>query len=81
MADRGFLLSGQDLCYVVKSYLDKKCRKVTRFRDNPLQYKWVQSFLGCHKEFTVRKTNLIKRSRAAVSREGMRVLHTVFDRL
>jgi hypothetical protein len=76
MADWGFPLSGQDLCYVVKSYLDKKGVKVTRFRDNLPKYKWVQSFLGRHKEFSLRKTNPIKRSRAAVSREDIREFFT-----
>jgi hypothetical protein len=76
MADWGFPLSGQDLCHLVKSYLDKKGMKVTRFRDNLLQYKWVQSFLARHKEFTLRKTNPIKRSRTDVSREDIREFFT-----
>ena len=70
MADWGFPLSGQDLCYFVKAYLDKK-GEPTRFKNNLPTYKWVHSFLRRHPEFSLRKTNPIKRARASVSREDV----------
>jgi hypothetical protein len=64
----GFPFTQDDLRFFVKSYLDKKGVK-TRFADNLPTRRFVDTFLGRHSEFTLRKTNAIKRSRAALSRE------------
>ena len=67
----GFLFSGQDLCHFVKSYLDKKGVSNVRFKENLPTHRWVTTFLGRHKELSLRHCNPIKRSRAAVSREDI----------
>jgi hypothetical protein len=71
LAAWGFPFSGQDLCYFVKSYLDKKGVTNVRFKDNLPTHRWVTTFLGRHKELSLRQCNAIKRSRAAVSREDI----------
>jgi hypothetical protein len=64
----GFPFTGADLCHFVKQYLDKK-GETTAFKDNLPTRRFVTSFLKRHKEFSLRKTNPLKRSRARVSRE------------
>lgn len=68
MAEWGFPLTGQGLCHFVKQYLDKRGEQ-TRFVDNLPTRRFVDRFLGRHKELSLRKTNPIKRARAMVSRE------------
>ncbi len=68
LSDWGFPFTQDDLRHFVKSYLDKKGVK-TRFADNLPTRRFVDTFLGRHSEFTLRKTNAIKRARAALSRE------------
>ena len=69
MSKWGFPFSGDDLRYFVKAYLDKKGKTALRFKMNLPTHRWVVSFLGRHKSLTLRTSNPIKRSRAAVSRE------------
>ena len=69
LADWGFPFTSVDLCHFVKCYLDKKGTVSKRFKDNLPTHRWVARFLGRHKDLTLRKTNAIKRSRGAVSRE------------
>jgi hypothetical protein len=71
LADWGFPLTGQDVCHFVKSYLDKKGVRSSRFKDNLPTSKWITCFLKRHPEFCLRKVNPIKRTRAAVSREDI----------
>jgi hypothetical protein len=68
LSDWGFPFTQDDLRHFVKSYLDKKGVK-TRFTDNLPTRRFVDTFLGRHAEFTLRRTNAIKRARAALSRE------------
>jgi hypothetical protein len=69
LADWGFPFTSADLCHFVKAYLDKKGSVSRRFTDNLPTHRWVTTFLGRHKDLSLRKTNAIKRSRGAVSRE------------
>lgn len=71
LAEWGFPFTGVDLCHFVKLYLDKKGVSVSRFKDNLPTHRWVARFLDRHKDLTIRKTNAIKRSRAALSREDV----------
>ena len=68
MCDWGFPFTKTDLCYFVQSYLNKR-GVTTRFTDNLPTRRFVDSFLGRHPDFTMRRTNPIKRSRAGLSRE------------
>jgi hypothetical protein len=68
LAEWGFPFSQEDLRHFVKSFLDKKGVK-TRFTDNLPSRRFVDTFLGRHPDFILRKTNPIKRSRARLSRE------------
>lgn len=62
----GFPFTQMDLQIFVKHYLDKK-GVTSRFTDNMPTHRFVATFLGRHPELKLRKTNLIKRSRASVS--------------
>lgn len=62
----GFPLTQLDLQMFVKTYLDKK-GATTIFKENLPTHRFVATFLGRHPELRLRKTNLIKRSRASVS--------------
>jgi hypothetical protein len=64
----GFPFDKDDLCYFVQNYLNKK-GGATRFKDNLPTRRFVDSFLGRHKDFSLRKTNPIKRTRAGLTRE------------
>jgi hypothetical protein len=66
----GFPLTKMDFCHFVKAYLDKKGVK-TRMKDNMPTFGFVETFLGRHKELTLRVANPIKRARASVSREDV----------
>lgn len=65
-ADWGFPFTEFDLQMFVKTYLDKR-GLITRFLNNLPTHRFVKRFLGRHPELNLRKTNLIKRSRAKVS--------------
>ncbi len=62
MCDWGFPFTKTDRCYFVQSYLNKRSG-TTCFKDNLPTRRFVDSFLGRHLEFTMRRTNPIKRSR------------------
>jgi len=66
----GFPFSQMDLQMFVKSYLDKK-GATTRFQDNFPTHRFVDCFLKRHPDLKLRRTNLIKRARAAVSVEAI----------
>jgi hypothetical protein len=70
MCEWGYPFSRRDLCYFVKSYLDKKGAS-TRFKDNLPTRQFVDKFLGRHKDLSLRTANNIKRSRAKVSRDDV----------
>jgi hypothetical protein len=65
----GFPFTGDDLRFFVKSYLDKKGVAENRFKENLPTHRWLDRFLSRHKGLTLRKSNAIKRTRAALSRE------------
>jgi hypothetical protein len=64
----GFPLTSLDLRNVIKDYLDSQGR-TTRFVDNMPGLDFVPGFLRRHPTLSVRKANLVKRSRAAVTHE------------
>jgi len=68
MAEWGFPLDSKSTRYLVKNYLDA-LGKTTRFEDNLPGEDWLECFLARHTELSKRRANLIKRSRAAVTRE------------
>ena len=69
-AEWGFPLTGLELRHVLKNYLDRTGRR-TIFKNNFPGPDFVEGFMRRHPELTVRKANLIKRSRAAVSHEDV----------
>jgi hypothetical protein len=79
LGEWGFPFTKNDLRQFVKSYLDKKGVK-TRFVDNLPTKRFVDTFIGRHPQFTLRKTNPIKRTRAAVSREQVEEFFTNFKK-
>ena len=78
MCDWGFLLSGEDLRYLVKSYLDRKGVKEPRFRNNLPSVELVFHFKRRHPILNERFAGNIKRSRAAVTKE---IISNYFDHL
>lgn len=68
-ADWGFPFTSTDLRRLVKDYLDGKGVSSSRFADNLPTRRFVDRFIGRHPELAIRKTNNIKRSRAAMSSE------------
>ena len=78
MGEWGFPLTSRDLCYLIKAYLNGQGR-TTRFVDNKPGPDFVKGYLKRHPRLAVRTANLIKRSRAELSKkivddffEGMR---------
>ena len=41
VSEFGFPVTKQDLCIIVKEYLDKNYRKVSEFHDNMPGYRWI----------------------------------------
>jgi len=68
MAKWGFPINAKDTRKLVKAYLDTT-GKSSRFVDNLPGSDWMDGFLKRHKALALRRANLIKRSRGAVSRE------------
>ena len=68
MATWGFPMDSKDTRYLIKVYLDTEDRH-TRFEDNMPGPDWLEGFMSRHPHLTMRRANLIKRSRGAVSRE------------
>ena len=64
----GFPLSSTDLRNIIKDYLDRQGR-TTRFVGNLPGPDFVSSFMQCHPVLSIRRANLIKRSRAGVTHE------------
>ena len=68
MGNWGFPLTTQDICHLIKGYLDG-LGKTTRFVDNKPGPDFVKCFLKRHPDLSQRRANLVKRSRAALSPE------------
>lgn len=75
MSEWGFPLTKLDLQLLVKGYLDALGRE-TRWPENKPGRGFVKRFFRRHPELTVRRANLIKRSRAAVSHDD---INSFFD--
>jgi hypothetical protein len=75
----GFPLTSADLCHVIKAYLDAQGR-TTRFVENMPGPDFVSGFLQRHPALTVRKANLVKRSRAGVSQDTVRDFFARFEK-
>ncbi len=67
-----------DLCHVIKAYLDAQGR-TTRFAENMPGPDFVSGFLQQHAALTVRKANLVKRSRAGVGQDTVRDFFARFE--
>lgn len=66
LSEFGFPLTVFDLRSVIRSYLEKIGRKVSKFRDNCPGTEWVSSFLKRHACLSQRFAANIKRNRASV---------------
>ncbi|KAJ8958362.1 hypothetical protein NQ314_006423 [Rhamnusium bicolor] len=71
LSEFGFPVTEMELRHIIKTYLNQKGRKVSRFRDNLPGKDWVKSFLRRHKDLTARFASNIKRSRAALNETQM----------
>uniref|UniRef100_A0A6P7FV29 Uncharacterized protein LOC114331403 n=1 Tax=Diabrotica virgifera virgifera TaxID=50390 RepID=A0A6P7FV29_DIAVI len=60
-----------ELRQIIKSYLNRQGKNITRFKDNTPGIDWVKSFLSRHKDLTARIASNIKRSRAALNADQM----------
>ncbi len=76
MGEWGFPLTSRDLCYLIKAYLDGQGR-TTRFVDNKPGPDFVKGYLKRNPRLAVRTANLIKRSRAELSKK---IVDDFFDR-
>ncbi len=76
MGEWGFPLTSRNLCYLIKAYLDGQGR-TTRFVDNKPGPDFVKGYLKRHPRLAVRTANLIKRSRAELSKK---IVDDFFDR-
>jgi hypothetical protein len=74
----GFPLMSADQCHVIQAYLDAQGR-TTRFVENMPGLDFVSGFLQRHAALTVRKANLVKRSRAEVSQDTVRDFFAKFE--
>jgi hypothetical protein len=79
MGEWCYPFSRRDLCYFVKSYLDKK-GATTRFKDNLPTRQFVDKFLRRHKVLRLRTASNIKRSRAQVSRDDVTNFISKFEK-
>jgi hypothetical protein len=77
MGTWGFPLLRQDLCHLIKGYLDSLGRR-TRFKDNLPGPDFMIGFMNRHPQLSVRTANLIKRGRAALSQQEVK---DFFDRV
>jgi hypothetical protein len=68
LADWGFPMTQVDVTVFVKSYLEK-AGITSKFKNNLPTVRYVDSLLQRYKDLRLRKTSLIKKSKAAVSRE------------
>ena len=66
-ANWGYPLDTTELQLFVKHYLDRSGRKEARFKNNIPGVDWFYSFFKRHKGLTLRLSQNVKRSRAAVS--------------
>uniref|UniRef100_A0A6P7FQH0 Uncharacterized protein LOC114332904 n=1 Tax=Diabrotica virgifera virgifera TaxID=50390 RepID=A0A6P7FQH0_DIAVI len=71
LSDAGFPVTGMELRQIIKSYLNRQGKNITRFKDNTPGIDWVKSFLSRHKDLTARIASNIKRSRAALNADQM----------
>ena len=80
MSSWGFPLTSQDLKELVKGYLDAKGVESKIFKNNMPGYEFVRGFIKRHPRIVFRSANLIKRSRAKVSREEITQFITNFSK-
>lgn len=66
VSDFGFPVDELDFRFLIKSYLNKQGKRIKCFQDNMPGRDWVKSFLKRQTDLSVRFTNNIKRSRAAI---------------
>ncbi|KAJ8721086.1 hypothetical protein PYW08_006551 [Mythimna loreyi] len=69
LSEYGFPLIIFDLRIVIRTYLEKIGRRVSKFKDYCPGTEWVSSFLKRHSCLSQRFATNIKRSRAAIDRE------------
>lgn len=75
----GYPIDRFDLRSLVKCYLDRRGKKVRRFKNHMPGKDWADGFLIWHKEkLSIRLWQNIKRARAGVSKE---ILNNYFDNL
>ena len=78
MSQFGFPVDTFDLRCIVKSYLERQGRKISKFKNNFPGIDWSLSFMRRHPQMTVRFASNIKRKRAGVSAE---TINKYFDHL
>ena len=78
MSQYGFPVDTFDLRCIVKSYLERQGRKISKFKNNFPGIDWSLSFMRRHPQITVRFASNIKRKRAGVSAE---TINKYFDHL
>ncbi|CAH2085457.1 unnamed protein product [Euphydryas editha] len=69
LSEYGFPLTVFDLRIVIRTYLEKISRRVSKFKDNCPGTEWVSSFVKRHPCLSQRFATNIKRSRAAIDKE------------
>ncbi|CAK1592462.1 unnamed protein product [Parnassius mnemosyne] len=69
LSEYGFPLTIFDLRIVIRTYLEKIGRRVTKFKNNCPGTEWVSSFLKRHSCLSQRFATNIKRNRAAIDKE------------
>jgi len=78
LADFGFPLIPADLKLSIKTYLDSKGVRVSRFKNNTPGDDWVSGFLKRHPELSVKVSSKIKKSRAKITADD---INDYMDRL
>ncbi|XP_022181112.1 jerky protein homolog-like [Myzus persicae] len=78
LADFGFPLIPADLKLSIKTYLDSKGVRVSRFKNNTPGDDWVSGFLKRHPELSVKVSSNIKKSRAKITADD---INDYMDRL
>ena len=78
MSQFGFPVDTFDLRCIVKTYLERQGRKISKFKNNFPGIDWSLSFMRRHPEITVRFASNIKRKRAAVDVD---TINEYFDHL
>lgn len=72
LSEYGFPVTPLELRFIVRSYLNRTGRTVTRFKENLPGNEWVISFTKRHPQLTMRFASNIKKCRAAVNEKTLR---------